>query len=102
MRHEMTRSGAVDNAAMPVCERGRSQVTLLAMLSVLLQATVAAAQGWPLPANTPNTTVHCDSCTPLNLALDTVGYAAPIATFTGRFLDSSMTRAYGGRFPTAR
>ncbi len=67
------------------------------LAAVLLHLSVAVAvfgQDWAVPARTPNTEVPCTLCVGPNNALTngkTVGYAAPIAAFTGRFLDSQAT-----------
>ncbi|HEY3054190.1 MAG TPA: hypothetical protein VGK04_12485, partial [Thermoanaerobaculia bacterium] len=49
----------------------------------------AHAQGWAVPSKTPETPVSCAGCPGQDASAMTVGYKAPIATFTGRFLDSS-------------
>src|SRR5260221_5005057 len=62
------------------------------------------AQGWPLQSKTPDTEVGCHACTGSSPAADgkTVGYKAPIAAFTGRFLDSQATNDFEQTFRTAR
>ena len=61
------------------------------------------AQVWPLPARTQNTEVPCNPC-PGNSRTDlmTAGYASPITTYTGRFLDSQRTGTFQQPFRTAR
>src|SRR5712691_13205347 len=59
------------------------------------------AQGWPVPAKTPETPVSCSTCTG-RTNLKTVGYKLPLSTFTGRFLDSSNTGGWFAPFRTAR
>lgn len=60
------------------------------------------AQGWAVPAKTPETPVSCAACPGMDPSSMTVGYKAPIATFTGRFLDSSNTSEWFLPFRTAR
>jgi PKD repeat protein len=76
-----------------------------AFLWTVLLLSVAVSgygQGWALPAKTPETPVPCAGCP--NGAVDslTTGYKAPIATFTGRYLDSSNTSEWFKPFRTAR
>jgi PKD repeat protein len=70
------------------------------LLLILLASLSTFAQGWPTPAKTPNTEVTCASS--LCLGAKTVGYAAPLTTFVGRFLDSQATRDYQQNFRTLR
>src|SRR4051794_31897333 len=77
----------------------------LAIVSLQLAVAVAAfGQGWPLPARTPDTEVSCHACTGSSPAADgkTVGYKTPLATFTGRFLDSQATNDIQYPLRTAR
>src|SRR5229473_2025682 len=62
-------------------------------LLLLTAAATAWAQGYPAPARTQNVEVTCHSCTSSSPPADgkIVGYAAPISSFTGRFLDSQAT-----------
>src|SRR5690348_2486488 len=72
------------------------------------------AQDWPLPAKTQNTEVPCPTlhyswssstyyCPGIREpGKVTVGYPAPIKTFTGRFLDSQITSTAQQTFRTAR
>jgi len=67
------------------------------LAAVLLHLSVAVAvfgQSWTLPSKSPNTEVPCTLCVGPSNGLTngkTVGYASPIATFAGRFLDSQAT-----------
>ena len=58
---------------------------------MLAIAASGYGQGWAVPAKTPDTPVSCSNCPYQSASTMTVGYKAPIATFTGRFLDSSNT-----------
>lgn len=74
---------------------------------VLLQLSVAVAafgQGWPLPSKTPGVEVTCTACTGSSPPANgkTVGYRTPIASFTGRLLDSQTTNDIQQTFRTAR
>ncbi|HYM62824.1 MAG TPA: hypothetical protein VEZ11_18205, partial [Thermoanaerobaculia bacterium] len=55
-------------------------------------------------AKTPNTDVPCLICTGAfdGTSPKTIGYPLPIATFTGRYLDSQATRDFQQSFRTAR
>jgi len=68
----------------------------------MLTSASAFAQGWPLPAKTPETPVSCATCPGGNANTKTVGYKLPISTFTGRFLDSSNTSEWFMPYRTAR
>jgi hypothetical protein len=59
-------------------------------------------QGWAVPATTPDTPVPCTGCPNVDPNSLTVGYKAPIVTFTGRYLDSSNTSEWFRPFRTAR
>ena len=72
-------------------------VTLMTMTSASV-----FAQGWAKPARTPNTTVACTTCPGAAKTSNVVGYAAPIASFAGRFLDSSNTADFQAYYRTAR
>src|SRR5438132_1692878 len=84
--------------------------SLSSISTFLLVATLAASvygQGYPLPAKTPNTPVVCDpavwpGCIESAAGKLTPGWDLPIANFTGRFLDSTLTRDYQQAFRTAR
>ena len=81
----------------------RFSISAALLVSLFLCTTsVAFGQGWVLPAKTPNTPVKCIPCTGASNGQMTVGYSLPIATFTGRYLDSQDTRAYQTTFRTAR
>jgi PKD repeat protein len=85
--------------------RGRENVSRILKLCFTLLVVPAAllAQGWPLPAKTPNTEVPCNPCPGYTRTdLVTVGYSSPITTFTGRFLDSQTTNGFQQPFRTAR
>jgi len=58
---------------------------------MLAIAASGYGQGWAVPAKTPDTPVSCSNCPSQSASTMTVGYKAPISTFTGRFLDSSNT-----------
>ncbi len=78
---------------------------LRAFLWTLLLLAIAAsgyAQGWALPAKTPETPVACTGCPNAGVNSLTVGYKTPVATFTGRYLDSSNTSEWFKPFRTAR
>ncbi len=72
--------------------------------TVLLLAVAGTGygQGWALPAKTPETPVACTGCPNVDPNSQTVGYKAPIATFTGRYLDSSNQSEWFKPFRTAR
>jgi PKD repeat protein len=72
--------------------------------AALLLAFAAStfAQGWALPAKTPETPVSCAGCPNVSDGTKTVGYKLPLSTFTGRFLDSSNTSEWFLPFRTAR
>ncbi len=73
------------------------------LLSLMLILPVRLhAQGWPAPAKTPGTPVSCAGCPNAPAGAVTVGYTAPITTFTGRYLDSSNTSEWFKPFRTAR
>ena len=79
------------------------------VLTVLLLAgvsTTAFGQFWPRPAKTSETDVLCDtiSCEkePRQFGKLLIGYPSPIATFTGRYLDSVKVGVYYFPFRTAR
>lgn len=75
--------------------------TFLFAALLLAGGTAVFAQTYPLPSNTPETPVLCGAgCSDPNLK--TVGYKAPISTFTGRFLDSTATSEWFMPFRTAR
>ena len=77
----------------------RTAVVSLTLLSV---GVPAFAQGWARPAKTQNTDVVCATCPGTYKGKLTIGYGAPMKTFTGRFLDSHNTRDYQQTFRTAR
>ena len=77
----------------------RTAVVSLTLLSV---GVPAFAQGWARPAKTQNTDVVCATCYGPYKGKLTIGYGAPMKTFTGRFLDSNNTRDYQQTFRTAR
>src|SRR5438309_11569310 len=84
---------------------GRENVSRILRLCFALLIAPAAllGQGWPLPAKTPNTEVPCNPCPGLDATnLLTVGYQSPIATLTGRFLDSQQTGHFHQPFGTTR
>ena len=58
---------------------------------MLAIAASGYGQGWAVPAKTPDTPVSCSNCPYQFPSTMTVGYKAPISSFTGRFLDSSNT-----------
>lgn len=74
----------------------RNSFVALAALVVLSLTNAAFGQGWPLPADTPNTPVPSPGVAP------TVGWNDPISGFAGRFLDSNATGDYQQTFRTAR
>ena len=86
------------------------RIALRSFTTFLIAATLAASafgQGYPLPARTPNTPVVCDpavwpGCIESNAGRITPGWDLPIANYTGRFLDSTITRSYQQAFRTAR
>ncbi|HSP14465.1 MAG TPA: PKD domain-containing protein [Thermoanaerobaculia bacterium] len=55
-----------------------------------------------MPAKMPETPVPCTGCPNVSVGSLTTGYKAPIATFTGRYLDSSNTSEWFKPFRTAR
>ncbi|HSP14464.1 MAG TPA: PKD domain-containing protein [Thermoanaerobaculia bacterium] len=69
---------------------------------MLAVAATGYGQGWAVPAKTPETPVPCTGCPNVDNNSLTVGYKAPIATFTGRYLDSSNTSEWFKPFRTAR
>jgi PKD repeat protein len=76
---------------------------LLVICAVLMMTSASLfAQGWAMPAKTPNTLATCTACPGSLKNKPAVGYAAPIAKFTGRFLDSSLTVDYQVYYRTAR
>ena len=64
-------------------------------------SAVGFAQGYPVPAKTPETIVNCGNCGPNAGPGKKVGYEPPIGAFTGRYLDSSYTTEWFD-FRTAR
>jgi PKD repeat protein len=69
-------------------------ISRIVIALLLLQVAVAASgQNWPLPSKNQNVEVACSKCTGASPPADgkTVGYAAPIAAFTGRVVDSQST-----------
>src|SRR5581483_688581 len=85
---------------------GRENVrrrTLSLSLALFLSSSLLFAQGWPVPAKTPNTEVACNPCPGFSRTdLKTVGYQSPISTFVGRFIDSQNTGTFQQPFRTAR
>ena len=80
-----------------------SRILKICIILLLAMPASLFAQGWPLPANTQNTEVLCNPCPGYSRKdLKTVGYASPILSFTGRFLDSQRTTTYQQPFRTAR
>jgi PKD repeat protein len=75
---------------------------LLGTLLLLAVGATSFAQGWAVPAKTPDTPVSCGACPGVDPASMTIGYHAPISTFTGRFLDSTNTSEWFAPFRTAR
>jgi hypothetical protein len=75
---------------------------LFGTLLLLAVGATSFAQGWAVPAKTPDTPVSCAACPGLDPTSMTIGYHAPIATFTGRFLDSTNTSEWFAPFRTAR
>src|SRR5678815_4767250 len=80
----------------------RSLRTFLWTALLLSIAASGLAQGWAVPAKTPETPVSCAACPGQDVNAQTVGYKAPITTFTGRFLDSTNTSNWFLPFRTAR
>ncbi len=79
-----------------------SRLTFSVLL--LTAAATAWAQGYPFPAPVQNVEGTCHSCTSSSPPADgkTVGYTAPISSFTGRFLDSQATNEIEYPLRTAR
>jgi hypothetical protein len=72
------------------------------LCAIALCCTSAFGQGWALPAKVPDTPVSCTACPERPTDSLTVGYKAPIVSFTGRFLDSTNTSEWEKPFRTAR
>jgi hypothetical protein len=70
------------------------------LLALLLPSAAAFGQGFPVPSSVPGTEVTCSvtDCA----GRKTVGYSLPLKAFTGRFLDSSLTRDYQAIIRTSR
>ncbi|MCU1227164.1 MAG: hypothetical protein JWO97_48, partial [Acidobacteria bacterium] len=77
---------------------------ILFVICAVLMMTSASlfAQGWAMPAKTPNTLATCSNCIGSLKNKPAVGYSAPISKFTGRFLDSSSTTDFQAYYRTAR
>jgi PKD repeat protein len=69
---------------------------LLWAILLLGLGSSAFAQGWAVPAKTPETLVSCASCPGQAANSLTVGYKSPIASFAGRFIDSTQTSEWFG------
>lgn len=77
---------------------------LLFGVLLLVAASSAVAQNYPLPALTPNTDVPCTPTSCPNYAREnllTIGYP-PVLSFVGRWADSESARDYQQSFRTAR
>ena len=72
---------------------------------ILGWASVASAQGWPLPSKSQGVEVPCPASSPPCMGqegLPTAAYGPPLQTFVGRFVDAVATRDYQFNFRTAR
>lgn len=78
----------------------RSKLFLCCLL-VIVGATVASAQDWPLPAAVPNTNVPCAGCSGTRAGKLTPGYPT-VLNFLGRFADNEATTDYQEAFRTGR
>ena len=89
---------APELAEAPLNRHARRSSVCFTTLSLIAAAVIMApahAQNYPLPSS-PTTKSVCTNCPSPSTDLPLFPYSAPIRAFTGRFLDSQLTRDYRG------